>query len=58
MAKSRRSPRSRPDHYSDAAKKEGYAARSVYKLSELDGKHRILRPGARVLDLGAAPGSW
>ncbi len=58
MAKSRQSSRSRPDHYSDAARKEGYAARSVYKLSELDGKHHILRPGARVLDLGAAPGSW
>lgn len=58
MAKSRRNSRSRPDHYSDSARKEGYAARSVYKLSELDAKHRILRPGARVLDLGAAPGSW
>lgn len=58
MGKSRRSSRSRPDHYSDSARKEGYAARSVYKLAEIDGKHRILRPGARVLDLGAAPGSW
>ncbi len=58
MAQSRKGPRSRSDHFSDSARKEGYAARSVYKLSELDGKHRILRPGARVLDLGAAPGSW
>jgi 23S rRNA (uridine2552-2'-O)-methyltransferase len=58
VAKSRGGSRSRPDHYSDSAKKEGYAARSVYKLAELDGKHRILRPGFRVLDLGAAPGSW
>lgn len=58
MATTRKGSRRRPDHFSDAARKEGYAARSVYKLSELDGKHRILRRGARVLDLGAAPGSW
>lgn len=58
MAKSRRSSRSRPDHYTDSAKKAGFAARSVYKLSELDQKYRLLRPGNRVLDLGAAPGSW
>lgn len=58
MAKSRPGGRGRPDHYSDSAKKEGYAARSVYKLSELDKKNRLLRRGNRVLDLGAAPGSW
>ncbi|MDR2350413.1 MAG: RlmE family RNA methyltransferase [Deltaproteobacteria bacterium] len=46
------------DHYSEKAKKEGYPARSVFKLGELDAKHRILGPGMRVLDLGAAPGSW
>ncbi|MBZ0120188.1 MAG: RlmE family RNA methyltransferase, partial [Sandaracinaceae bacterium] len=39
-------------------KREGYAARSVYKLQEIDRKLRLLRPGARVLDLGAYPGSW
>jgi 23S rRNA (uridine2552-2'-O)-methyltransferase len=58
VAKPRRGSRSRPDHYSDSAKKAGYAARSVYKLSELDKRNHILRPGNRVLDLGAAPGSW
>lgn len=40
------------------ARREGYAARSVYKLEELDKRFRLLRPGQRVLDLGAAPGSW
>lgn len=50
--------RDRPDHYSRRAKKEGYQARSVYKLSEIDEKAGILSRGARVLDVGAAPGSW
>ncbi len=40
------------------AKKEGYRARSVYKLAEIDRRCRLLREGAKVLDLGAAPGSW
>jgi 23S rRNA (uridine2552-2'-O)-methyltransferase len=40
------------------AKQEGFAARSVYKLQELDQKFRILKPGQTVLDLGSAPGSW
>ena len=46
------------DHYADRAKKEGYAARSVYKLAEIDRRFRLFRPGARVLDLGCHPGSW
>jgi len=46
------------DHYFLKAKRENYPARSVYKLKELDSKFRLLRPGQRVLDLGAAPGSW
>ena len=46
------------DHYFDKAKKENYLARSVYKLKELDQKAKLLRPGMRVLDLGASPGSW
>lgn len=46
------------DHYFERAKREGFAARSVYKLEEIDRKLRLLRRGARVLDLGAAPGSW
>ncbi|MDO9585872.1 MAG: SAM-dependent methyltransferase, partial [Syntrophales bacterium] len=48
----------KPDFWSIKARKEGYPARSVYKLEELDKKFSIIRPGARVLDIGAAPGSW
>lgn len=40
------------------AKQEGFAARSVYKLQEMDGRYQLFRPGLRVLDLGAHPGSW
>lgn len=46
------------DHYFKKAKKENFLARSVYKLEEIDKKYRILNSGNRVLDLGAAPGSW
>lgn len=46
------------DYYFQKAKKESYAARSVFKLQEIDERFRILKPGYRVLDLGAAPGSW
>ena len=46
------------DHYFRLAKKEGFLARSVYKLEELDRKYRIVSPGGRVLDLGSSPGSW
>ncbi|WP_300800408.1 RlmE family RNA methyltransferase [uncultured Desulfovibrio sp.] len=46
------------DHYFLKAKRENYPARSVYKLKELDGKFKLFRQGMRVLDLGAAPGSW
>ncbi len=46
------------DHFSDRAKKEGYAARSIYKLEEIDRRFRLFRPGAKVLDLGCHPGSW
>ncbi len=46
------------DHYGRRAKAEGKAARSIYKLEEIDGRWRILRPGQNVLDLGCAPGSW
>ncbi len=50
--------RSRPDHFSIKARQEGYPARSVFKLQEIDRKHGILKKGYRVLDIGAAPGSW
>ncbi len=46
------------DHWGHRARKEGFAARSVYKLEEIDRRTRLLRVGARVLDLGAYPGSW
>lgn len=46
------------DHYFHKAKKEHYLARAVYKLEEIQLKYRILKKGDRVLDLGAAPGSW
>ncbi len=46
------------EFYTGLAKKEGYPARSVYKLKEIDEKYKIIREGDRVLDLGSAPGSW
>ncbi|PIQ76933.1 23S rRNA methyltransferase [Candidatus Peregrinibacteria bacterium CG10_big_fil_rev_8_21_14_0_10_49_24] len=46
------------DKWSRLAATEGYRARSVYKLKELDEKFRLLKQGMKVLDLGAAPGSW
>ncbi|MDZ7641986.1 MAG: SAM-dependent methyltransferase [Desulfurivibrio sp.] len=46
------------DHYYHRAKKEGYPARSVYKLIEAQQKFRLLCPGDRVLDLGCQPGGW
>ncbi|HEY5832323.1 MAG: RlmE family RNA methyltransferase [Hyphomicrobiaceae bacterium] len=46
------------DPYVAAAKREGYRSRAAFKLIEIDDKHRLLKSGARVLDLGAAPGGW
>ncbi len=46
------------DKWSQRAAKEGYRARSVYKLMELDVRYHLLGYGTRVLDIGAAPGSW
>jgi 23S rRNA (uridine2552-2'-O)-methyltransferase len=53
-----RNPYKRPDRFTVAAKKAGYPARSVFKLEEIDRRAHLLRHGMRVLDLGAAPGSW
>lgn len=53
-----KNPYKRADHFTVAAKKQGYPARSVFKLEEIDRRVGILRPGQRILDLGAAPGSW
>jgi 23S rRNA (uridine2552-2'-O)-methyltransferase len=50
--------RSQLDFFAEKAKKEGYPARSVYKLQEIQEKFRIIAPGFHVLDIGAAPGSW
>ena len=46
------------EFYTVLAKKEGFPARSVYKLKEIDEKYKIIRRGSRVLDLGSSPGSW
>ena len=46
------------DRYYQKAKQEGYRSRAAYKLLELQQRFRLLRPGDRVVDLGAAPGGW
>ncbi len=46
------------DPYVRAAKQEGWRSRAAYKLIELDTRFRFLKKGARILDLGAAPGGW
>ncbi|GAB4170010.1 MAG: 23S rRNA (uridine(2552)-2'-O)-methyltransferase RlmE [Wenzhouxiangellaceae bacterium] len=46
------------DPFVKRARAEGYRARAAYKLIELDQREALLRPGQRVVDLGAAPGSW
>ena len=46
------------DPYVTRAKREGYRGRAAYKILELDEKYGFLVPGARVVDLGAAPGGW
>ena len=53
-----KNPYKKADTFTKAAKAQGYPARSVFKLEEIDRRTRLLRPGQRVLDLGAAPGSW
>jgi len=61
----RRTPSSRAwlerqisDPYVARAKREGFRSRAAYKLAEIDDEYRLLRPGAHVVDLGAAPGGW
>jgi 23S rRNA (uridine2552-2'-O)-methyltransferase len=46
------------DQYFKKAKVDGYRARSAYKLEEINQRQRVIRLGDRVLDIGAAPGSW
>jgi len=46
------------DGYAKRARHEGYAARSAYKLIQINDKHKVIARGDRVLDLGSSPGSW
>ncbi|HJU19049.1 MAG TPA: RlmE family RNA methyltransferase [Stellaceae bacterium] len=46
------------DPYVAAARREGWRSRAAFKLIEIDDRFHLLRPGARVVDLGAAPGGW
>ncbi len=46
------------DPYVRRAKMDGYRSRAAYKLIEIDDKHKLLKPGYRVVDLGCAPGGW
>ena len=60
MSKGRnaKNPYKGADRFTVAAKQQGYPARSVFKLEEIDRRIRLVKPGMHVLDLGAAPGSW
>ena len=46
------------DYYFEKAKTQGFKARSVYKLSEIDESLKIIKPDSQILDLGCSPGSW
>jgi 23S rRNA (uridine2552-2'-O)-methyltransferase len=46
------------DPYIERAKREGFRSRAAFKLAEIDDRYKLLKPGARVIDLGAAPGGW
>src|SRR5579871_4459261 len=46
------------DPYVAQAKREGYRSRAAYKLTEIAEKHKLFKPGQRIVDLGAAPGGW
>src|SRR3954462_10744088 len=46
------------DPFVKRAQVDGYRSRSAYKLIELNGKDRLIKPGMRILDLGSAPGGW
>lgn len=62
MARSKSSEKWLKEHFRDVfvqrAMKEGYRSRAAYKLLEIQEKDRLIRPGMRVLDVGAAPGGW
>ena len=46
------------DPFVKRAQAEGWRSRAVFKLSELQGRERLIKPGSVVIDLGAAPGAW
>ena len=46
------------DPYVAAARADGWRSRAAYKLIQMDDRHKLIKPGARVVDLGAAPGGW
>lgn len=46
------------DPYVQEARKQGYRSRAAFKLTEIDDKYKFLKPGGRIVDLGAAPGGW
>lgn len=48
----------RKDHFYKKAKDEGYRSRAAFKLVEIDDKYQLIKPGYRVIDLGAWPGGW
>ncbi len=50
--------KNRKDHYFKKAKQEGFRARSVYKLFEINKKYNLIKKGDKILDLGCCPGSW
>lgn len=62
MARSKSSHKWLREHFDDEyvkkAQQEGYRSRAVYKLKEIQDKDHVLRPGIKVVDLGAAPGGW
>ena len=46
------------DPYVILAQKDGFRARAAYKLTEIDDKDKLIKPGMTIVDLGATPGSW
>ncbi|MEO5666731.1 MAG: RlmE family RNA methyltransferase [Bdellovibrionota bacterium] len=59
MGKTRKGLRYRPkDEYFNRAKKEGFVARSAFKLEEMDERWKFFKAGMKILDIGCAPGSW
>lgn len=62
MARSKSSQRWLDEHFSDEyvkkAQQEGWRSRAVYKLREIQDRDQIIRPGMKIVDLGAAPGGW